>query len=442
MKNKSLKKIAASALLTIWIGGAIIIATEIFILDESREISLANINFYDSRDINPAELAALRNNHKRYMEEGIVPQTIVARAPKDPLSPVTSETDEYKELIDPGPEPELSMDYIIAQQRDLEAVSLIEPAAGIEGDYRPEVSINKNNPFEKTLDDVLAEITPAANDASITPKDINQEKNNTVSTYKNIEPDPSAETKSAGQIHSEYTYTEPAGHGLIAIIIDDMGLTLRSKIIENMDAPLTLSYLPNAQNIKERTLQAKKNGHEIMLHMPMQPYNESMDDGSIMLRTDQSDEEFSHSLDWSFDRTNTFVGVNNHMGSKLTSDKQAMNKFMRYIKDKNIFFIDSKTISSTVAAQTAREYGIAYAERDVFLDHEISADFIERALRKTEVIAKKKGYAIAIAHPHKETITALKKWLPTLEEKGLTLVPASKLVKQPIRKSEPKLASQ
>ncbi len=109
---------------------------------------------------------------------------------------------------------------------------------------------------------------------------------------------------------------------------------------------------------------------------------------------------------------------------------------MGLLKGRGLYFIDSKTIGSSVAAETAREYGIPYAIRDVFLDHEISTEFVRSALKKLENMAHKKGYAIAIGHPHKETIEVLKEWIPTLKDKGLTLVPASAVIRHPAQQND------
>ena len=227
-------------------------------------------------------------------------------------------------------------------------------------------------------------------------------------------------------------YIEPSGTGMIAIIIDDMGLSLRSKQVEVMEGPLTLSYLPYAKNLNDRAQKASANGHEVMLHMPMEPLNGKLDGGPNVLLTTQNETEFLETLEWGLSSFDGFVGLNNHMGSRLTRDKDSMTRLMTHLKGKGLFFVDSKTISTSVAAETAQETGIPYATRDVFLDHEISADFVKDALKKLEQTAYEKGHAIAIGHPHKETIAALKEWLPTLADKGLTLVPASTLVKQPV----------
>ena len=227
----------------------------------------------------------------------------------------------------------------------------------------------------------------------------------------------------------DYTYIEPKTGGKIAIIIDDMGLNLRSKLVELMPAPLTLAYLPYANNLAEHTERARQNGHELMVHMPMEPMNGALDGGPRVLKTTQSDEELRDTLHWGLSQFEGYVGMNNHMGSRITQDKHAMSVIMKDLKARGLFFIDSKTIGASVAADAAREAGLDYAERDVFLDHEISMEFIRGALKKLENTARHKGYAIAIGHPHKETIAALKEWLPTVKDKGLTIVPVSELLK-------------
>lgn len=214
----------------------------------------------------------------------------------------------------------------------------------------------------------------------------------------------------------------------IAIIIDDMGITLRSKLVEVMDGPLTLAYLPYAKNLPERTARAKANGHELMVHIPMQAVNGTLDGGPRVLSSDLSTEEFDETLDWGLSQFEGYAGVNNHMGSRLTQDSEALARMMKVLKAREVYFVDSKTIATSVAADAARDKGVAYGVRDVFLDHEISQEFIDGALRKLERTAREKGAAIAIGHPHKETIDALKRWIPTLAEKGFELVPASALV--------------
>lgn len=237
----------------------------------------------------------------------------------------------------------------------------------------------------------------------------------------------------------EYHYIAPdipsnAG-GKIAIIIDDMGLSLRSKQIEVMPDGLTLSYLPYAKKLEEHAKRALANGHEVMLHMPMEPLDSRFDAGSHSLKVSQSPQELRQNLNWGLSQFKGYTGVNNHMGSRLTMNKEAMDVVMGELKKRGMFFVDSRTINSSVAAKSARAVGIPYAVRDIFLDHKVDPSFIRIALKKLEYRAKRKGYAIAIGHPHKETVRELKKWLPTLEAKGITLVPVSELLMRPVLKN-------
>ncbi|MCK5375038.1 MAG: divergent polysaccharide deacetylase family protein, partial [Alphaproteobacteria bacterium] len=168
-----------------------------------------------------------------------------------------------------------------------------------------------------------------------------------------------------------------------------------------------------------------------IVHIPMEPLNKALNPGPHALKVSQNTKKLRDEINWNLSQFDGYVGVNNHMGSRITTNKRAMNQVMAELKSRDLFFVDSRTIGSSVAAQSARDAGISYAVRDIFLDHEVTQDFISNALIKLENKAKTRGYAIAIGHPHKETIAALKAWLPTLEGKGLALVPVSQLLNRP-----------
>lgn len=250
-----------------------------------------------------------------------------------------------------------------------------------------------------------------------------QEPQEEVIALAQISPTPAVDKK-------VYDYTTPQGHGNVVIMIDDMGVSSHSRAVENLAGPLTLSFLPFGHDLQAQVNRARAQGHEIMLHMPMQAMKESGDGGPRVLKVNQSPAEFDATLNWGLNSFQGYVGVNNHMGSRLTQDSAAMQKIMEALKVRGVYFVDSKTIGSSVAANVAAQNGLPYAVRDVFLDHEISRDFVRRQLSVLEGIAKRKGYAIAIGHPHPETIDVLKEWLPTLSQRGLTLVPASAVVKR------------
>ena len=217
----------------------------------------------------------------------------------------------------------------------------------------------------------------------------------------------------------------------IAIVIDDVGMNLsQSRAAINLDPNVTLAFLPYAEKVKALSIQAKEKGHEMIIHTPMEAMNGDMDLGSLALKTNMEPQDFTAEFQKIIQSFEGYVGVNNHMGSRLTQDRQAMGQLMRLLKSHDLFFLDSKTISTSVAAEMAAFYGVPFAARNVFLDHEDSPEFVTKALKNTERIARKHGKAIAIGHPKKNTMAALRAWIPTLEGKGFELVPLSALIQK------------
>lgn len=215
----------------------------------------------------------------------------------------------------------------------------------------------------------------------------------------------------------------------IVIIIDDMGMDRkRSQRTVDLPGPLTLAFLPYAPKLDDITQAATAKGHELIIHMPMEPMDSNLNPGSIALKSGMSDADIDAMLEKAFASFKGYVGLNNHMGSRLTKDKRAMQRVMAKLKERGLLFVDSKTIGSSVASQSAAEAGLRYGDRDVFLDHQDTPAFVHAALRQTERVASKKGYAIAIGHPKDSTINALKEWLPGLKARGFELVPVSAVV--------------
>ncbi len=383
------------AMIFIMIALVLIVFTDLFVLEGRQFIWTAKqeSGITATGDLS-IDVYSLKERHNQYMEYGIaMPQSLQASVNKP-------------KPLDYEPEPR-TQTALVERERD---VVSIEPASGVEKEI--DVAPVKN------ISDVLANIgdEQAIENVKVLPEDIEH----VVTPEEN------------------YIWEGPdlSGRPKIAIIIDDMGVSLRSKLVEIMPAPLTLAYLPYAENLAEHTARAKKNGHELMVHMPMEPMDASNDGGPKVLSASLSDAAFRDVVDWDLSQFKGYAGFNNHMGSRLTQDEEALGRLMRHVKGRNLYFVDSKTIASSVAAQVARDNGIAYAERDIFLDHEITPDFIRKSLEQLERIAREKGYAIAIGHPHKETIDALKDWLPSLKAKGIELVPASALVNRPVEERQ------
>lgn len=224
----------------------------------------------------------------------------------------------------------------------------------------------------------------------------------------------------------------PASQGRprIALVIDDMGLDrARSDRAVALNGPVTLSYLAYAEDLKHQTEVAHRDGHELLVHVPMEPLARGLDMGPNGISTHMSQDEVLRALRWDLDRFEGYVGINNHMGSKFTGDEQGMSWVLAELKARGLFFLDSRTIANSTGKKVAIAAGVPYAARDVFLDDDQSAPAVAARLREVEDIARRDGTAIAIGHPHDATLNALGPWLASLPQKGLVLVPLSDIVK-------------
>lgn len=221
------------------------------------------------------------------------------------------------------------------------------------------------------------------------------------------------------------------GQAMIVIVIDDMGIDRkRSARIIDLPGPLTTSFLTYAQDGQAQAQAARRAGHEIMVHFPMEPENPTIDPGPGVLRLSQSDEQNLRLLDEGLSHYKGFVGVNNHMGSKFTANADKMRPILADMKRRGLFFLDSRTIGNSKGYAVARSLGMATAGRDVFLDPEDRPGIVAEQLARLEKVAHKQGFAIAIGHPRDQTIETLQRWLPTLQQKGLVLVPMSTIIRQ------------
>lgn len=221
---------------------------------------------------------------------------------------------------------------------------------------------------------------------------------------------------------------------MIAMIIDDMGIDQkRSKAIIRLPAPLTLAFIPYGYHLHELVAAARAAGHEIMLHQPMEPIDPDADPGPNALRTTVSIEENRRRLQWSFSRLDGIVGVNNHMGSRFTAWEEGMDMVMNEVDKRGLLFVDSITSNESVAFRVAREHKLPSAHRDVFIDHDISPEAIENSLSEIERIARRRGYAVAIAHPHDLTREALARWIVDARSRGFDFVPISYIVRRSMK---------
>lgn len=220
----------------------------------------------------------------------------------------------------------------------------------------------------------------------------------------------------------------------LAIVIDDLGHDRSAAdSLLALPFPITISVLPHQQFSAEIAEESYRRGDEVILHLPMEPQSEG--EGSegaipepIELRVGMTAGEVSSDLDGMLETVPHAVGVNNHQGSRATSDPTLMRELMPLLRDRGLFFIDSRTTPATVAYDTAEASGVRASSRKVFLDDKQTVQAVLSQLDTAVRDAQRDGSAIAIGHPHPVTISALSQDIPALENRGIRLVLASDLV--------------
>lgn len=218
---------------------------------------------------------------------------------------------------------------------------------------------------------------------------------------------------------------------LIAIVIDDLGQDVKqAKEVFTLPGNITVAVLPGLAQSKDVANLAKQTSHEVLLHMPMEPLkNHEKTQTPGTLSADMTPMAFLTTVSDDVESVPGAVGVNNHEGSALTENKEAMKFLMAELKARNLFFLDSLTNPKSVAYATAVEFGLKAAKRDVFLDNEgDNPAYIREQFATLVDIARKHGKAIGIGHPHPVTLSELRKWLADINAQGIEIVPVSRLM--------------
>jgi len=223
--------------------------------------------------------------------------------------------------------------------------------------------------------------------------------------------------------------SSPSAAPRLAIILDDLGSDrTAAEAIFALPYPLTVSVLPNHDHSAEIASEAHRRGYQVMLHLPMQSIaNETPE--AQELRPGMQAAEVSGTVGQFLQNVPGVVGVNNHQGSQATSDTELMDELMPVLRDRRLFYVDSRTTATTVAFDTAQNFGVRSAFRNVpFLDDVAEVAAVRKQLELALRGAREKGEAIAIGHPHPATLQALREILPRAQAQGIRLVFVSELV--------------
>ncbi|WP_371187689.1 divergent polysaccharide deacetylase family protein [Thalassotalea maritima] len=213
----------------------------------------------------------------------------------------------------------------------------------------------------------------------------------------------------------------------LAIVIDDIGYRASDRDTLALPKEVTLSVLPHTPFGRDLAILANAQQREVLLHVPMQSvYNLLLGPGA--LTSDMDEASVRKTLEASIADIPYVIGINNHMGSLLTQKFEPMSWTMRFLKEKQLFFLDSKTSANSQAQQVAQRQGVPSLHRHIFLDNKRNEAYIERQFYKMLEMSKQNQQTVAIAHPHPPTIRVLKRMLPLLQKHRIDLVSISELL--------------
>ncbi|MGH8380525.1 divergent polysaccharide deacetylase family protein [Pseudomonas sp.] len=214
------------------------------------------------------------------------------------------------------------------------------------------------------------------------------------------------------------------GKAYMSLIIDDLGQnTARDSRTLALPGPVTMAIMPDTPHATEFARQAHKAGKTVILHMPMDPAT-----GPYAWHPGTPLPELAQRLEAALAKVPYAAGINNHMGSRMTSQAEAMAWLMDELQRRHLFFVDSRTSAATVAAARAQVLDLAHVSRDVFLDDVRTPEAIAGQLRQGIELARKQGSAVLIGHPYPQTLEVLEREMPRLKNQGIELITIRQMI--------------
>lgn len=218
----------------------------------------------------------------------------------------------------------------------------------------------------------------------------------------------------------------------LAIVIDDFGYRpVQENQVLQMPPALSVAVLPTAPHAREMATKAHQHGHEVLIHLPMAPLSKQPLEKDT-LQPEMPSADIERIIRNAVDHVPYAVGLNNHMGSKMTSSLPGMQKVMQILDHYNFYFLDSMTIANSQSTRAAAGTSVRVIKRRVFLDDDQNEAEIRKQFMRAVHLAQRDGSAIAIGHPHPTTVRVLQQMLPTLPA-DITLVRPSQLLNEPPR---------
>lgn len=219
-----------------------------------------------------------------------------------------------------------------------------------------------------------------------------------------------------------------AGKPRIAIIIGGLGIGQSStaEAIGRLPGAVTLAFAPYATDLERQVTRARNDGHEVMLQMPMEPFDYPENDpGPHTLRSNADAADNIDRLHWVMSRFSGYTGIVNFMGAKFTAQDNALRPVLKDIADRGLIMLDDGSSNRSVITDTASSLKLPAARADAIIDLLARPDAIDKELARLETVAREKGVAIGTANAIPLTVDRITRWSKTLSDRGITLVPAT-----------------
>ena len=222
----------------------------------------------------------------------------------------------------------------------------------------------------------------------------------------------------------------PILKGTIGIVIDDFGYRndeISDGFLE-LDARLTYAIIPGHRHSTSFGEKAVESGYEVIVHMPMENTGKTYGEEEFVLMTTMDNETLQRRLNNAIKEIPTAIGMNNHQGSKASADQNVMSNVAKVMKERGLFFLDSRTTIETIGETTMEIFGVPTARRNIFLDNEDDEEKIEKQLMKLVKRSEEVGSAIGIGHVKPKTLNVLSDQIPKLKKKGYKFEFVSKML--------------
>ncbi|MFH1846771.1 MAG: divergent polysaccharide deacetylase family protein [Candidatus Omnitrophota bacterium] len=255
--------------------------------------------------------------------------------------------------------------------------------------------------------------------------------------YKQVKKTETVLAKDNRVIQTREEMKEPETFFYGAVVLDDFGYSDKNlSLLKELNLPVTMAVLPRLRYSSEVCEFALEHGFEVILHLPMQPENEYAVLEKDTISGDLDEAEVKRIFEQDFNSIINAKGLSNHMGSKATRDEKLMAIVFDQIKIRDAYFFDSFTSNRSVCAEIARDKGVPYLRRDIFLDNSRDKAEIKKRLKDFKELVFSRGNAIAIGHDRAETIEVLKEMIPEMKQNGIRFVLLGDLMKLKTNSSE------